>query len=475
MGRFADATLSASPDQSGGRRNECRGAIWNGEGAVADAEGLCSADSLVDAATQTYRVALPPWGRAVLRQGHTQYLIQEVAANPDLAVPPLAGPRKHKGRSVFASSFLHAVVLCVGSLFVSFPAPRAPAPPETRFVQIEAKELEALARKIPPPIKLPEPPPPPPPEPQAAAKPPVVKPAETAVAKAPPPKKIQPAPKLAPAPPSETAPPAAAAAAPPESQPPAETLTQAAADASPPPETAAAPAPQPEPVREVVPPKPKVNVNKAGILGALRLPEGINLGAGEAIAAVTNLDAVPSVRAADAPLKVAAIPGKLGGTRIQVPTVGIVNTKGAAQAVSNTNTASDATGATTVASLDRAPVAERQKVMAMVKADFRTPVQINGGLSREEVKKVIDQHMDEITYCYETALIEDPKIAGKLTFEWRIQESGKVGEVRIQSSSIRSESLHGCIRDRIRGWGFPKPRGAEVLVSYPFIFDVVGF
>jgi hypothetical protein len=114
--------------------------------------------------------------------------------------------------------------------------------------------------------------------------------------------------------------------------------------------------------------------------------------------------------------------------------------------------------------------------MAMVSADLKAPVQLlGGGMSREEVRKVIDQHMDEVSYCYETALMEDPSIMGKMAFEWRILLDGRVGEVRIKSSSIRSDQLHSCIRGSIKSWKFPKPQGAEVEVSYPFIFDVVGF
>ncbi len=113
--------------------------------------------------------------------------------------------------------------------------------------------------------------------------------------------------------------------------------------------------------------------------------------------------------------------------------------------------------------------------MAMVSADLKAPVRIQGGMSREEVKRVIDQHMDEISYCYETALIDDPSIMGKMIFEWRILQDGGVGAVRIKSSSIRSDSLHSCIKSSIKSWDFPKPRGSEVVVSYPFIFDVVGY
>ena len=40
-------------------------------------------------------------------------------------------------------------------------------------------------------------------------------------------------------------------------------------------------------------------------------------------------------------------------------------------------------------------------------------------MSREMVKRVIDQHLDDITYCYESALIGNPSIMGRIVFEWK--------------------------------------------------------
>jgi hypothetical protein len=111
-----------------------------------------------------------------------------------------------------------------------------------------------------------------------------------------------------------------------------------------------------------------------------------------------------------------------------------------------------------------------------VTAQLNKTVKVQGGgMSREEVKKVIDQHLDEITHCYETALVANPSLMGRVVFEWKILMSGKVGEVRIKSSTINSTEIHSCIQTAIKSWEFPQPEGSEVIVSYPFIFDIVGF
>ena len=111
----------------------------------------------------------------------------------------------------------------------------------------------------------------------------------------------------------------------------------------------------------------------------------------------------------------------------------------------------------------------------MVTAKMSRTVMIHGGMSREAVKRVIDQHLDEITMCYETALLANPSISGRVVFEWKILMSGRVGEIKIVASNINSNDIHECIKAAIKGWQFPSPSGSEVMVSYPFVFDLVAF
>lgn len=212
------------------------------------------------------------------------------------------------------------------------------------------------------------------------------------------------------------------------------------------------------------------NVAQAGILGALGISDGIGLMPNEAIAAVTNLDAVSSTRSKQGNFKVGGIVGKLGSSKISVPSGGVVTTKGSNQVLRSAGVK----GKGSVAALAKGKTGENQ-VMAVVSAKLDKKVSINGGMSREAVKKVIDQHLDEVSYCYESALVSNPSISGKVIFEWKILKSGRVGEVRIKNSTINSSGIHSCIKLAIKSWEFPKPKGSDVVVSYPFIFDVVGF
>ena len=133
-----------------------------------------------------------------------------------------------------------------------------------------------------------------------------------------------------------------------------------------------------------------------------------------------------------------------------------------------------ASGDGQVAALEKGDTGKK-KIQAMVTAKLNRTVKIEGGMSREMVKRVIDQHLSEITYCYESALISNPSIMGRISFEWKILMSGKVGEIRILASSVNSHEVHSCIKSAIKSWQFPKPAGTEVIVSYPFVFDLVAF
>ncbi|HWR68952.1 MAG TPA: AgmX/PglI C-terminal domain-containing protein [Desulfomonilia bacterium] len=214
---------------------------------------------------------------------------------------------------------------------------------------------------------------------------------------------------------------------------------------------------------------PTKNVHQAGILSMLG--DNIGIKPQEAMAAVTNLDAVSSSAENKAQFKVGGIVGKLDGGRIEIPKAGIVNTKGSSQVMQGGAGGKEVR----VAALDKGNTGKNQ-VKAKVTAQLNKTVKVQGGgMSREEVKRIIDQHLDEITRCYETALVANPSLMGRVVFEWKILMSGKVGEVSIKSSTINSSDIHACIQSSIKSWEFPQPDGSEVIVSYPFIFDIVGF
>ena len=210
------------------------------------------------------------------------------------------------------------------------------------------------------------------------------------------------------------------------------------------------------------------NINQTGLLSVLG-STSIG-GPSEAIAAVTNLDAVPVPGASGKNFTVGGVKGTLGNGKIAVASGSMIQTQGSQKVLRSAGVR----GKGEVAALERGSTGKRQ-VQAMVTAKMSRTVKIQGGMSREMVKRVIDQHLQEITYCYENALISNPNILGRMVFEWKILMDGHVGEIRIVASSVNSHVIHDCIKSAIKSWQFPKPVGTEVVVSYPFVFDLVSF
>jgi pSer/pThr/pTyr-binding forkhead associated (FHA) protein/outer membrane biosynthesis protein TonB len=218
------------------------------------------------------------------------------------------------------------------------------------------------------------------------------------------------------------------------------------------------------------------NINQTGLLSLLGdAPDSGSSSAGTVIAEVTNLDAVEVPGGTtENQFSVGGIKGSLGNGKLAVAGGEVVKTKGSSQVLRSAGVE----GPGTVAALERGEIGNKQvkgMVTGTVTAKMSKSVAIQGGMSREAVKKVIDQHLEEIQYCYESALLENEAVMGRIVFEWTILLSGKVGEVRIESSSVNSHLIHDCIKEAIKSWTFPKPTGSEVVVSYPFVFDVVGF
>ena len=210
------------------------------------------------------------------------------------------------------------------------------------------------------------------------------------------------------------------------------------------------------------------NVKQTGLLSLLG--NSTVAGPSDTVSAITNLDAVSVPGATEKQFTVGGVKGSLGTGKISVTTAERVQTKGSRQVLRSAGAA----GPGTVAALEKGQTGSKQ-VKGMVKAHMTRTVKVEGGMSRAMVKRVIDQHLEEVQYCYESALLGNPSIMGRIVYEWKILMSGRVGEVRIVSSSVNSHQIHDCIKSAIKSWQFPKPVGSEVVVSYPFVFDLVAF
>jgi hypothetical protein len=94
-----------------------------------------------------------------------------------------------------------------------------------------------------------------------------------------------------------------------------------------------------------------------------------------------------------------------------------------------------------------------------------------GHLARKKIQMVVKKLISQVERCYLRELLKTAELAGKLEVEWTIDTSGRVRSVRQLHSSVKSTLVSTCVLDSIRGWRFPRPRGGEVIVNYPFFFN----
>ena len=100
---------------------------------------------------------------------------------------------------------------------------------------------------------------------------------------------------------------------------------------------------------------------------------------------------------------------------------------------------------------------------------------IEEGLTKDEVGEVIHRHISEVRYCYESAMIRNSDLEGKLVVNFTIGGAGMVTLSNVNTSTLQDARLDDCILRRLGTWKFPQPKGGiNVAVTYPFIFKTLG-
>ncbi len=76
----------------------------------------------------------------------------------------------------------------------------------------------------------------------------------------------------------------------------------------------------------------------------------------------------------------------------------------------------------------------------------------------------------EVGDCFTKARETKANLSGKLAYDFTIDGEGKISEVKEDpSSTIKDEGLNTCVRDKAKGWSFPKTRdGKPMTLNYGF-------
>ena len=107
--------------------------------------------------------------------------------------------------------------------------------------------------------------------------------------------------------------------------------------------------------------------------------------------------------------------------------------------------------------------------LVATRSEAEEPAAVKGSLDKSVIRNVIRQHIGEVKKCYEIELEKNKNLAGRVMVHFVIGPDGKVTESSIQESTLHSPAGEQCIAAAVRGWEFPKPRGGNVVVSYPFV------
>lgn len=93
----------------------------------------------------------------------------------------------------------------------------------------------------------------------------------------------------------------------------------------------------------------------------------------------------------------------------------------------------------------------------------------SGGLSREDIRRVVQRHLPEVRHCYEQALMSRPDLEGRVSERFVIQPDGRVQGVQMADSSIHSPDVENCVTQAVGRWSFPQT-DSPTIVTYPFSF-----
>jgi hypothetical protein len=103
--------------------------------------------------------------------------------------------------------------------------------------------------------------------------------------------------------------------------------------------------------------------------------------------------------------------------------------------------------------------------------DFAEKQEVMGALDMTRVHRPISAQSPQLRALYEERLEKKPKLAGKVTIKFTI-EDGRVIDAIVQSSTLQDRELEQGLLELIRALEFDL-HGGRVVVSYPFVFEPV--
>jgi hypothetical protein len=97
-----------------------------------------------------------------------------------------------------------------------------------------------------------------------------------------------------------------------------------------------------------------------------------------------------------------------------------------------------------------------------------------GGLSEDQVRRVVLAHLGAVRACYESEAQRNPSLKGGVTVQWTIDPTGGVSSATLGGSSLGNPRVEGCVVRQVKGWHFPTSETPTIVAGFPFKFGVGG-
>jgi hypothetical protein len=111
-----------------------------------------------------------------------------------------------------------------------------------------------------------------------------------------------------------------------------------------------------------------------------------------------------------------------------------------------------------------------------VQVAFNEPSGDLGGLTAEEIDRVVKLRAGVFRTCYQTELNHTPGIGGKLVIHFKINGDGAVvsgNTATASASTLRNDAIEACVKRNVNLLKFPA-KGGIANVNYPFVFSQGG-
>lgn len=93
-------------------------------------------------------------------------------------------------------------------------------------------------------------------------------------------------------------------------------------------------------------------------------------------------------------------------------------------------------------------------------------------LSRKKIREIVSTTYKDLKACYTQAIARDRQVAGKVTFEFVIGQSGNVALAQARDATLPDCTAITCMLDEFRELSFPPPVGRSVRVLYPIDYAI---